>query len=105
MTSASSTSARSLFGSSNNLLSERVKLNINNMSSVIKQIHRSSKSHEMLNLTIKNMLLLESNIDRTEHNLNHLKNVSTNFNQQYGEIKKSVHLIEEVKEHVQTMQR
>jgi len=105
MTSASSTSARSLFGDSKNLLSERVKLNINNMSSVIKQIHRSSKSHEMLNQTVKNLSLLESNIDRTEHNLNQLRNVSTNFNQQYGDLKRSIQLIEEVKEHVQTMQR
>lgn len=105
MTSASSTSARSLFGDSKNLLSERVKLNINNMSSVIKQINKSSKSHEMLNQTVKSIASLESNIDRTEHNLNQLRNVSTNLNQQYSELKRSVHLIEEVKEHVQTMQR
>jgi len=105
MTSASSTSARSLFGDSKNLLSERVKLNINNISSVIKQIHRSSKSNDTLNQTVKNLSLLESNMDRTEHNLNQLKNVSTNFNQQYSELNRSVHLIEEVKEHVQTMQR
>lgn len=105
MTSASSTSARSLFGDSKNLLSERVKLNINNMSSVIKQINKSSKSHEMLTQTVKNFSLLESNIDRTEHNLNQLKNISTNFNQHYDGFKRSIHLIEEVKEHVQTMQR
>jgi len=105
MTSASSTSARSLFGDSKNLLSERVKLNINNMSSVIKQIHRSSKSHEMLNQTVKSLSSLESNIDRTEHKLNRLRDVSTNVNQQYGEFKRSINLIEEVKEHVQTMQR
>lgn len=105
MTSASSTSAKSLFGDSKNLLSERVKLNINNMSSVIKQIHKSSKSHDMLNQTVKNLLSLESNVHRTEHNLNQLKNVSLNFNEQFNELKRSVHLIEEVKEHVQTMQR
>lgn len=105
MTSASSTSAKSLFGDSKNLLSERVKLNINNMSSVIKQIHKSSKSHDMLNQSTKSLLILESNIDRTEHNLNQLKNVATNFHQQYDELKRSINLIEEVKEHVQTMQR
>lgn len=105
MTSASSTSARSLFGDSKNLLSERVKLNINNMSSVIKQINKSSKSHEMLSQTAKSLASLDSNVDRTEHNLNQLRNVSTNLNQQYSELKMSVHLIEEVKEHVQTMQR
>lgn len=75
------------------------------MSSVIKQIHKSSKSHEMLNQIAKSLASLESNIDRTEHNLNQLRNVSTNFNQQYSELKRSIHLIEEVKEHVQTMQR
>lgn len=105
MTSASSTSARSLFGDSKNLLSERVKLNINNMSSVIKQINKSSKSHEMLSQIVKNFSLLESNIDHTEHNLNQLRNVSTHFNQQYDDFKRSIYLIEEVKEHVQTMQR
>lgn len=105
MTSASSTSARSLFGDSKNLLNERVKLNINNMSSVVKQIHKCSKSRDMLNQTVKHLSLLESNIDRTEHNLNQLRNVSINFNQQFSELKRSTNLIEEVKEHVQTMQR
>ncbi|XP_050436284.1 uncharacterized protein LOC126843030 [Adelges cooleyi] len=105
MTSASSTSARSLFGDSKNLLSERVKLNINNMSSVIKQMQKSSKSHEIINHNIRGLATQESSIERTEQSLNQLKSICTNFNLQFEDLIQSVNMIEEVKEHVQTMQR
>ncbi|XP_050535110.1 uncharacterized protein LOC126902129 [Daktulosphaira vitifoliae] len=105
MTSASSTSARSLFGDSKNMLSERVKLNINNMSSVIKQMQKSSKSHEIISQSVKALASQDSSIDHTENNLNQIKNICINFNQQLCDLKKNIFVIEEVKEHVQTMQR
>lgn len=105
MTSASSTSARSLFGDSKNMLSERVKLNLNNMSSVIKQIHKSSKSHEIISQSVKALASLDTSIEHTENNLNQIKKICTNFNDQFNDLKQNVFVLEEVKEHVQTMQR
>lgn len=48
MASASSTSAKSLFTDSKIRLAERVKLNVNNISSLARQISRGSKSSEVL---------------------------------------------------------
>lgn len=48
MTSASSSSARSLFAESKQRLAERVQVNMNNISSLARQIQRGSKSNEVL---------------------------------------------------------
>lgn len=47
MTSASSTSARSLFADSKMRLADRVQVNINNIASLTRQIQRGSKSNEV----------------------------------------------------------
>lgn len=47
MTSASSSSARSLFAESKQRLAERVQVNMNNISSLARQIQRGSKSNEV----------------------------------------------------------
>lgn len=47
MASASSTSARSLFADSKSRLAERVKVNVNNIASLTRQINRGSKSNEV----------------------------------------------------------
>lgn len=47
MTSASSTSARSLFSDSKMRLADRVQVNVNNISSLARQITRGSKSSEV----------------------------------------------------------
>lgn len=54
MTSASSSSARSLFAESKQRLAERVQVNMNNIASLARQIQRGSKSNEV---TILFMLL------------------------------------------------
>lgn len=46
MTSASSSSARSLFAESKQRLAERVQVNMNNIASLARQIQRGSKSQE-----------------------------------------------------------
>lgn len=47
MTSASSSSARSLFAESKQRLAERVQVNMNNIASLARQIQRGSKSNEV----------------------------------------------------------
>jgi len=47
MASASTTSARSLFVDSKNRLADRVQVNVNNIASIVRQIQRGSKSHEV----------------------------------------------------------
>lgn len=48
MTSASSSSARCLFAESKQRLAERVQVNMNNISSLARQIQRGSKSNEVV---------------------------------------------------------
>lgn len=52
MASASSTSARSLFGESKIRLADKVQVNVNNIASVVRQIQRGSKSNEVIFLNI-----------------------------------------------------
>lgn len=47
MASASTTSARSLFQDSKNRLADKVQINVNNVASVVRQVQRGSKSHEV----------------------------------------------------------
>lgn len=54
MASASSTSARSLFGESKSRLADRVQVNVNNIASVARQIQRGSKSSEVSKVNLNN---------------------------------------------------
>lgn len=54
MASASSTSARSLFSDSKMRLADRVQVNINNISSLARQITRGSKSNEVKQYQLNN---------------------------------------------------
>lgn len=47
MTSASSSSARSLFADSKMRLADRVQVNVNNIASLTRQIQRGSKTNEV----------------------------------------------------------
>lgn len=47
MSSASSSSARSLFVESKTRLADRVQINVNNVASVIRQLQRGSRSNEV----------------------------------------------------------
>lgn len=53
MTSASSTSARSLFADSKMRLADRVQVNVNNIASLARQVVRGSKSNEVQILNTK----------------------------------------------------
>lgn len=69
MTSASSSSARSLFAESKQRLAERVQVNMNNISSLARQIQRGSKSNEVnkqnyLEITITLHLFSSRRVDR-----------------------------------------
>ncbi|XP_046684364.1 uncharacterized protein LOC124370109 isoform X2 [Homalodisca vitripennis] len=84
MASASSTSARSLFGESKSRLADRVQVNVNNIASVARQIQRGSKSSE---------------------NIKKLQLIASHLAYQQESIARSCSMIEEVKEQAQAMQR
>lgn len=67
MASASTTSARSLFVDSKNRLADRVQVNVNNIASIVRQVQRGSKSHEV---SIKNCVLYFPLNDVINHKFN-----------------------------------
>ncbi|XP_017774486.1 PREDICTED: uncharacterized protein LOC108561179 [Nicrophorus vespilloides] len=105
MTSASSTSARSLFADSKMRLAERVQVNVNYVASLVRQIVRGSKSNEILMHSARNFALQEHTIENTEANLKKLQTLCNNLGQQQDHLIRTCQQIEEVKEQVQAMQR
>lgn len=105
MASASSTSARSLFGESKIRLADKVQVNVNNIASVVRQIQRGSKSNEILMHSARNFALQEHAIENTDNNLKKLQLIATHLTYQQESIARSSNLMEEVKEQVQAMQR
>ncbi|XP_056648875.1 uncharacterized protein LOC130901685 [Diorhabda carinulata] len=105
MASASSTSARSLFADSKMRLADRVQVNVNNISSLARQITRGSKSTEILMHSSRNFAVAEQAMENSENNLKKLQALCTHANYQYDSIKKSTRQLEEVKEQVCAMQR
>lgn len=69
MTSASSSSARSLFAESKQRLAERVQVNMNNIASLTRQIQRGSKSNEV---SISMMTIVLSNFKKSQAKLFYL---------------------------------
>uniref|UniRef100_A0A1B6DYN9 BLOC-1-related complex subunit 7 n=1 Tax=Clastoptera arizonana TaxID=38151 RepID=A0A1B6DYN9_9HEMI len=105
MASASSSSARSLFGESKSRLADRVQVNVNNIASLVRQIQRGSKSSEILTHSSRNFAALEQAIDNTENNIKKLELIATNLKYHQDSISSNSYLMEEVKEQVQAMQR
>lgn len=105
MASASSSSARNLFGESKSRLAERVKVNIENIASVAREINRSSKSNEIISQSIKTFVNQEHIIDNTQTNIKKLDLIKTQLGQQQDFIVQNSHLLEGLKEQVQAMQR
>ncbi|XP_046684358.1 uncharacterized protein LOC124370109 isoform X1 [Homalodisca vitripennis] len=106
MASASSTSARSLFGESKSRLADRVQVNVNNIASVARQIQRGSKSSEIIMQSVRTTLALQEHaIDNTENNIKKLQLIASHLAYQQESIARSCSMIEEVKEQAQAMQR
>ncbi|XP_054275269.1 uncharacterized protein LOC128994623 [Macrosteles quadrilineatus] len=105
MASASSTSARSLFGESKSRLADRVQVNVNNIASLARQIQRGSKSNEIMMQSTRSLALQEHAIENTENNIKKLQLIVSHLSSQQESIARSCSLIEEVKEQAQAMQR
>jgi ribosomal protein S1 len=105
MASASSTSAKNLFGDSKRRLSERVQVNVNNLGSVTRQVQRGSKTHEMLTQTAKNFSQAESTMENSFNNLQKMQVLLAQLNQQEQSIRNSVKQLPDVREQVRDMQR
>lgn len=105
MTSASSTSARSLFSDSKMRLADRVQVNVNNIASLARQVVRGSKSSEILMHSARNFAMQEHGMDNTETNLKRIQAICNQMDHQYNYILRSTQQIEEVKEQVRSMQR
>ncbi|KAJ8683994.1 hypothetical protein QAD02_019786 [Eretmocerus hayati] len=105
MTSASSTSAKSLFVESKMRLADRVQVNINNVASLTRQIQRGSKSNEILMQAAKSFAQQEQSLENAEVNLKKLGLVMTHLEYQLDAIEQSSNKLEEVTEQVRAMQR
>jgi len=105
MASASSTSAKNLFQDSKQRLSDRVKVNINNIGSLTRQIQRGSKSNEILAQTTKNFCNTESSISNTQSNLERMQVLVAQLSQQQESVETTCDKITQVKEQVRDLQR
>lgn len=105
MTSASSTSARSLFADSKMRLADRVQVNVNNIASLARQVVRGSKSSEILMHSARNFAMQEHSMENTESNFKKIQAICNQMDHQYNYILRSSQQIEEVKEQVRAMQR
>ncbi|XP_059055908.1 uncharacterized protein LOC131849806 [Achroia grisella] len=105
MTSASSSSARSLFAESKQRLAERVQVNMNNISSLARQIQRGSKSNELLTKAAREFAGTENLMESSEENLKKMHLISVHMGYQFENIQKSAQMLTEINEKVASMQR
>ncbi|CAG5055077.1 unnamed protein product [Parnassius apollo] len=105
MTSASSSSARSLFAESKQRLAERVQVNMNNISSLTRQIQRGSKSNELLSKAARDLAATENLMENSEENLKKMQLIAVHIGYQYENIQKSAQMLLEIREQVAKMQR
>ncbi|XP_068625049.1 BLOC-1-related complex subunit 7 [Battus philenor] len=105
MTSASSSSARSLFAESKQRLAERVQVNMNNISSLARQIQRGSKSNELLSKAARDFAAVEYLMENSEQNLKKMQLIAVHIGYQYESIHKSAQMLSEISEQVASMQR
>ncbi|XP_022818430.1 uncharacterized protein LOC111350940 [Spodoptera litura] len=105
MTSASSSSARSLFAESKQRLAERVQVNMNNISSLTRQIQRGSKSNELLSKAAREMASTEHQMETSEENLKKMQLIAVHMGYQFENIQKSAQMLTEIGEKVNAMQR
>ena len=105
MASASSSSAKNLFSDSKRRLAERVAVNVNNASSVARQIVRGSKSNEILMQAAKNFAYHESTVDNSIQNLKKMEIIFQHLNYQYEAIQQAADKLEYVEEQVNAMER
>ncbi|XP_013149454.1 PREDICTED: uncharacterized protein LOC106111843 [Papilio polytes] len=104
MTSASSSSARSLFAESKQRLAERVQVNMNNISSLARQIQRGSKSNE-LSKAARDMAAVEHIMENSEENLKKMQLIGIHIGYQFENIQKSAEMIVDINEQVQSIRR
>uniref|UniRef100_A0A182MN62 BLOC-1-related complex subunit 7 n=1 Tax=Anopheles culicifacies TaxID=139723 RepID=A0A182MN62_9DIPT len=105
MASASSSSAKNLFSDSKRRLADRVAVNVNNASSVARQIVRGSKSNEILMQAAKNFAYHESTVDNSIQNLKKMEIIFQHLNYQYEAIEQAAVKLEYVEEQVKAMER
>ncbi|XP_041981080.1 uncharacterized protein LOC121734538 [Aricia agestis] len=105
MTSASTSSARSLFAESKQRLAERVQVNMNNIASLSRQIQRGSKSNELLMKAARDIASTEHLMESSEENLKKMQLIAVHMGYQYENIQKSAEMVPEIIEKVNTMQR
>ncbi|CAG4939501.1 unnamed protein product [Colias eurytheme] len=105
MTSASSSSARSLFAESKQRLAERVQVNMNNITSLARQIQRGSKSNEHLMKAARDTASTEPLMESTEANLKKMQLISVHMGYQYESILKSAQILSEAGEQAANLHR
>ncbi|RZF47636.1 hypothetical protein LSTR_LSTR009520 [Laodelphax striatellus] len=105
MASASTKSAKCLFGESKARLADRVQVNVNNIASIARQIQRGSKSNEILLHCAKNFADQQTALDNSETNVKKLEANVSQLEVQYESMTRNANLMEELNEQVRSMQR
>ncbi|XP_045455739.1 uncharacterized protein LOC123665486 [Melitaea cinxia] len=105
MTSASSSSARTLFAESKQRLAERVQVNMNNIASLARQIQRGSKSNELLSKAARDFAATEHLMEGSEEHLKKMQLISVHMGYQFENIHKSAQMLTEINEQINMMQR
>jgi len=105
MASASSTSARHLFGDSKRRLGERVHVNVASCASVCRQLVRGSHSADLLTRAAKHTALLDSTIDNSADNVQKLQVLVTHLSYQQEAIQRHSAALPHISQQVQAMQQ
>ncbi|TRY63358.1 hypothetical protein TCAL_02104 [Tigriopus californicus] len=105
MASASSKSAKNLFAESKSRLGDRVQINVNNMGSIARQIHRGSKAPDMLGQSAKNFAQAEGTMEHSGGNLQKMQLLLAQMHQQEDQIRRQFRHLPEIDEQIKDMQR
>lgn len=105
MASASTTSARSLFQDSKNRLADKVQINVNNVASVVRQVQRGSKSHELLMQAASQFGRQEKVIENTENNLKKFPVIVMHLGYQEENIESHLTLLNHLKNQIHELQQ
>ena len=111
MASASSTSARTLFADSKQRLAERVVVNVHNVGSVARQVHKNSSSASRTSqgespaAAARSLCQAEAVMENSFNNLQKAQVLMAQLNYQHGMVAAGMDRLEGVREQIRDMQR
>jgi hypothetical protein len=87
------------------VIREKIANNFNNLTSLVKQILKSSKSTDLLQTSLKSFASAEANIDNTGDKLNKINILTTQLKFQSEEIESNCKLIKDICEQIHSIKQ